>query len=342
MLGNGGDGIQVVNAPMTTIGGTTGPARNVIAGNANGLELFGNSDGTVVQGNYIGTDVNGTAPLGNGASTTGNGYGIALQGISNSRIGGTSPGAGNVISGNNNAAIGAPGGNGSTGITIQGNLIGVDVTGTGQMSNAAGINISGVSNALIGGLGPAAGNVIATNRSDGIAATFAATGLVIQGNFIGTDASGTLALGNAGSGVSISNVNGVTIGAAPDAPNAGGGNIIANNGVTVIGGAGTGAGAGVALSFSNTSPILSNSIYNNLVGIDLGSPFLPSNNGQAAPVLASAVSNLNFATLASSSTFTGVLPQALNGDTYTLQFFTNLAADPSGNFEGRPSSAAPP
>src|SRR2546423_203833 len=73
------------------IGGTNAAARNVISANGGGISL--SSSENVIQGNFIGTDASGTIALGN-----------ALDGISFSTstyignvIGGTVPGAGNVI-----------------------------------------------------------------------------------------------------------------------------------------------------------------------------------------------------------------------------------------------------
>ncbi len=74
VVSNGEDGVYVQNAPMTTIGGTTPAARNVLSGNGTGMELYDNSDGSVIEGNYIGTDITGSVALGNngrmGSSTT--------------------------------------------------------------------------------------------------------------------------------------------------------------------------------------------------------------------------------------------------------------------------------
>jgi len=73
--------------------------RNVISGNSvDGIQISGEAaDGNFVRGNYIGVDVNGTADLGNG------GQGVVIYlGADNNTVGGTAPGAGNVISGNNN------------------------------------------------------------------------------------------------------------------------------------------------------------------------------------------------------------------------------------------------
>src|SRR5439155_1529908 len=78
------------------IGGATTTARNLISGNhGSGLYLIGSgATANVVQGNYVGTDVAGSLAIGN------DGDGITLQSAANNAVGGTNPGAGNLLSGN--------------------------------------------------------------------------------------------------------------------------------------------------------------------------------------------------------------------------------------------------
>ncbi len=75
LIGLNADGQAIAGATNTgvyvnydssgnTIGGTSPGARNVISGDLNGVEMFGDS-GDVVVGNYIGTDTTGTAAIGN-------------------------------------------------------------------------------------------------------------------------------------------------------------------------------------------------------------------------------------------------------------------------------------
>ncbi len=330
-LGNGSDGLQVLDAPLTTIGGTVSGARNIISGNKNGMELLGivdgalddtitQPDGSVIEGNYIGTDITGTVALGNGPSGAVLGDGIALRGISNSTIGGTASGAGNVISGNKNYGIDSFV-IGSGNLAIQGNLIGTDATGTKPLGNgivpmgidSSGIDISGEANVTIGGTVAGAGNVISANGDNGINTFANGPGLTIQGNFIGTDITGTLPLGNGGDGINATYA-GITIGGTMS----GAANIIANNGATA-----TFDHSGVVVTAASTS-ILSNSIYNNhKLGIELN---VSGNNMQVAPVLTSAASMIT------SSTITGALTAAAG--TYTLQFFSTPGLNPSNNAEG--------
>src|SRR5205823_1727056 len=126
--------------------------------------------GNVIEGNRIGTDVSGTRILAN----RGNGVEIAASDV---QIGGTAPGAGNLISGNaQDGILIAPSFSFFTpanGNLVQGNLIGTDATGTAPLGNGSdGVSISGqfigASNNTIGGTAVGAGNTIAYNGHNGV------------------------------------------------------------------------------------------------------------------------------------------------------------------------------
>lgn len=232
-------GILLSTSSNNLIGGTTAAARNVISGNHfDGIELGGNSN--VIQGNYIGTNAAGTVAIPNDIS----GVNISSSPFTNNVVGGTAAGARNLISGNQRG-ITANG----TGTTIQGNLIGTDITGTQTIPNGVGIMAQG-SNIQIGGLTAAARNIISGNV-EGIQSSGA--GNTIQGNYIGTDITGTLALGNTSIGVVAGN-NAVIGGTTPEARN-----IISANGATqggfgniALGENNTGAGATVQGNYIGT------------------------------------------------------------------------------------------
>jgi titin len=154
----------------------------VISGNDVGVLIDGSNaptDNNVVAGNYIGTDVTGTAAIGNFSD------GVDLvNGASNNVIGGTAPGAGNLLSGNKLNGVGIF--NASNANTVEGNLIGTDVTGAKALDNRGdGVLISGSANNVIGGTASGAANTIAHNRQDGVLVTGAgAVGNSIRGNSI--------------------------------------------------------------------------------------------------------------------------------------------------------------
>ena len=91
-----------------TIGGTASAARNVISGNTRaGVYIF-QGNGTTIEGNYIGVDATGATALANG------GNGVAVNpGVQNTTIGGTTAGAGNVISDNAVDGVALSGGSGN-------------------------------------------------------------------------------------------------------------------------------------------------------------------------------------------------------------------------------------
>ncbi len=226
-LGNSGGGVNILYGYNNLIGGTIPAARNVISGNGSGVILglvSGDSHVNSVQGNFIGTDVTGTADLGNQFS------GVLAQRSFENRIGGTTTGARNIISGNISRAIALED---NSGTLVQGNLIGTDISGTTALGNGSnGVQIIFGGNHTIGGTVAAARNVISGNQASspfsGAVSIEASLGNKVQGNFIGTKANGTEALPNAGSGVNISigNNSGNVIGGAT----AEAANVISSNG----------------------------------------------------------------------------------------------------------------
>jgi hypothetical protein len=317
-------GVRIADVGGNTIGGTTAADRNVISGNiADGVVIFsGFVSNNVIEGNYIGTDFTGTVAVPNGF------WGVEADGSSNT-IGGTAPGAGNVISGNLFDGILA-----GPSETIQGNFIGTDALGTSKLPNQLTGIMTQAAGSVIGGTTPGAANVISGNTDEGIALeTERALNNVVEGNFIGTDKTQTLDLGNGGVGVHIfshgegggaddNTVGGSTLSAA---------NVIAFNvnGVQVDGGSNT--------TNSLRNLISHNSIFNNTgpatdgLGIvlgDLATPSMAGNNGQPAPVITSITPNGNFLTIVGTV-------QSVANSTVTVEFFANPSLDPSGQAEGQ-------
>ena len=108
---------------------------------------------------------------------------------------------------------------------VLGNYIGTDATGTRALANAAGLGVdASTSSVFVGGPAAGAGNLIAANKGTGIGVGFGP--VAILGNLIGTDASGSLPLGNSGQGIR-SDANDTTIGGTA----AGAGNLIRFSGL---------------------------------------------------------------------------------------------------------------
>ncbi len=324
-------GLAVQDAGNDVIGGATPDARNVVSGNSFEGIYIGSMTGTQVLGNYVGTDATGELPLGNGF------YGIEIDGTTSTAIGGPAPGDGNVISANTfvnlyvtyNFSTGAP----PDDLLVQGNLIGTDATGEVALGGTYyGLALYGGTGATIGGTASGEGNVISANSEYGI--IIESSGDLVEGNRIGTDLSGVNPMGNGLDGILIigygSTVSNNTIGGTV----AGAGNIIAFNG---------GAGVDVQDPYSSGlvvgNAILSNSIFGNAaLGIDLGGDGVTPNhqgglitgpNGfENYPVLSSAVSSTT------TMTVQGTLNAAAS-ETFTIQFFSNPTADPSGFGQGQ-------
>jgi Ca2+-binding RTX toxin-like protein len=215
--GTGSAGILNTGSATTLIGGSTAAARNIISGN-NGAGIS-STKSSVIQGNFIGVDITGETALPN------TGAGVLDGGGS---VGGSAAGQGNVISGNAGPGILLEVGQ----TVVQGNFIGTDAAGTAAIPNQLGIHVllgAFLNNtnvgATIGGTAAGARNVISGNLGDGIDLDINTGSDVVQGNFIGLDATGANALGNGGDGIHTSAAMALIGGAA-----SGAGNVISSNG----------------------------------------------------------------------------------------------------------------
>ncbi len=317
-----GTGISVIGSPSNTIGGSTAAAGNLISGNSGvGISIAvttADAPNNLVEGNDIGTIVGGLGPLGNGLA------GVVISGASQNQIGG--PGAaGNVISANGGPGIQLV--SGATGTMIFNNIIGVGADNATPLGNASdGIQVNDSPSTQIGGVSTGQGNVIGCNQGNGISATGASPGMVVEGNAIGTDLTATRELGNAKNGISLGSSSD-SIGA--DVPGAG--NYIYYNGNGSV-------GSGVLLVgdvVHNT--ILSNSIYANAyLGINLGAGptdnHAPGTSGpndyQNYPVLTLSQSD------GSSTTIQGTLT-SIPSTSFLVQFFSSPTEDSTGYGEGK-------
>ena len=163
--------------------------------NQSGIVIFSGATNCVIEGNFVGTDPTGMIARGNPG-----GQGIRSFGGSGHRFGGLLPEQRNVISGNTANGLEISDDND----VVQGNFIGVDVTGATALPNGPTLAGNGVrldfngSGNLIGGTAPGARNIISGNAGDGVIIISGTSSNIVQGNFIGTDSTGTQALGNAG------------------------------------------------------------------------------------------------------------------------------------------------
>jgi hypothetical protein len=242
-------GVLIQNgATGNTIGGTSSAARNIISGNSwAGVQIAGGASGNVVEGDYIGTNVGGSSKLGNGAS------GVAIYAsASGNTIGGSVAGSGNVVSGNGGDGFYISGG-GTNANVVEGDLIGTDYTGSVGVPNDEGVYLGGgATNNTIGGTTVVTRDVISGNTTNGVEMFSVGTaGNVVDGDYIGTSASGSSALGNGASGVAIhGRANNDTVGGTAS----GSGNVISGN-----------VGNGVYIADPGT---VGNVVEGNLIGTD--------------------------------------------------------------------------
>lgn len=295
--GNIGNGVSLIDAPNNIIGGTVAGVRNIISFNgegeagANGVSLQSSgAEGNLIQGNLVGTDITGTVAFGNIGS------GVFSSGASNNLIGGTTPAARNLISGNTFSGIGFQ--LDANGDRVQGNFIGTDMNGTGALGNQSlgGITVFNADRLALGGTTPAARNVISGNEYAGIFIyggdtnndVGASVNNQIMGNYIGVAANGSQALGNVGFGVLIVSIdaegNNTVGGDTVDARN-----IISSN---------TGTGVHIGILMIDPEAMLPGGgatgviVQNNVIGMD-ASGNEPLGNGESG-VIVDADSFTNF------------------------------------------------
>lgn len=261
-LGNGTNGVIILQSGNNLIGGATTAARNIISANGTPTNEFYNAGiwlegtqtiGNKIAGNFIGTDSTGKIMRPNIAD------GVLLGfGASDNLIGGETPAERNLISGN-----------GDNGIIVQnaetvrnriwGNYIGTDVTSERALANAnTGIFfVDGPKENEVGGNSAAKRNVISGNFNEGIILHDAGTtGNRVMGNFIGTDFSGKKAVSNGWSGIALVRCQNNTIGGV----GSGEGNVISGNGDRNR----NSTGAGLLLIGATANKILGN-----IIGVDV-------------------------------------------------------------------------
>lgn len=216
-----GAGVSVffsAGVAFNDIGGDVPGAGNVISGNFGPGVVLEDTNRYRIRGNVIGTNALGTAGLGNGSD------GVGIGNAGGCQIGGPGPYEGNLISGNRGNGIGLDRGTGD--VLIEGNRVGLNLAGTAAVPNLGyGVQLFEVGPNTVGGTAAGSRNIISGNGKGGIRIAEGAEDNDVMGNYIGTDARGSVALPNAGPGVLIEQSAGNHIGAAA----AGAGNLISGN-----------------------------------------------------------------------------------------------------------------
>ncbi len=251
-LGSDGDGVNDAGE------------RNVISGNNSTGVVVNGGNANLIAGNYVGLDAGGTVGMRN------QGQGIVVVGAATNTVIGL-PAAGNVVSASlwEGITISDVGTNNTI---IQSNRVGTNAAGTGVITptqtgiwvrygpvgTRIGTDGDGVNDAAEGNLisGNYTAVLVTTANWDG---TLPANGVLVQGtrvagNLIGTDVTGTTALGNQGDGILVfSKAANTTIGG----PTAASRNIISGN-----------QGRGIHIADASTvgTQVLGNYVGTNITG----------------------------------------------------------------------------
>lgn len=253
-FGNGAHGIHIQG------GGSNRIEANVVSANGlSGIAITGDAaDNNQLTNNTVGARFGGGSALGNFA----NGI-IITDGDSNTLNG-------NLISGNTQTGVVLNG----TAVTnsLIGNKIGTTVTGNVAMPNQGdGVFIQSPRNKIGGNL-PSLRNVISGNAKSGITLSgIGASNNVVEGNYIGTNTSGTTAVPNATDGVRVINAARNRIGSTTDRA---AGNVISGN-----------VGSGVAFSAPGSTGGL---LLGNLIGTTADGLSALGNSGSGVLIFSSA------------------------------------------------------
>jgi len=346
-------GITLSNAWNNTIGGASAGASadrtlgNVISGNTKEVWITGSlSVSNTVYGNYIGTDPNGTNTF------FPDGEGVVIDnGASSNLLGGAFAATGNLICGHSSEGV-LIASNGTSFNLVLNNYIGVGAYGTNALPNYIGVALTGgATNNQIGlpGSGEATGikNIISANTYSGVLIDGTGTsGNLIQGNFIGSDATGLQApvvydefstsAVNQGRGVVLQNAAAWnTIGGTPSSLGSGPANLIAFN-----------AGDGVLVYDTAThDTITANAIHDNSgLGINLqpvdetDSTVTPNHPGGG---ISGPNELLNFPIITNvayrpyNTVIAGAITNGQPNQNFYVDIYYNPTNDPSGYGQGR-------
>lgn len=261
------NGQSVVGSKGLFVTGGNSVIRGMVINRGFDPEIYlATNGGNLIEDNFLGTDVAGSANVGSH-------WGVGIESASNNMIGGTTTAARNIISGNFAAGVQTfriGSGIIPTQNIVQGNFIGLNVAGTEAIgSSAVGVNLSGINNTIRNNVISA--NSFGTEDNSAVKISNGSDGNLVQGNLIGTDASGN------NSNVELKNDIGITI---QGSGNTIGGstaalrNIISGNrewGVAITSGSG-------------------NHVQGNLIGTGLNGAALP--NGSDGIIVSNSSSNI--------------------------------------------------
>ncbi len=213
--------------------------RGFVLSGFNEVIALDSAGGNLIEANYLCTDPTGTLVAGGNA-------GIYLFESDDTVIGGASEAARNVIAGCNSGISIAT----ASGVRILGNRIGTNAEGQEALLTGRGIELIQTLGTQVGGPSPGESNVISGVTNEGIL-IMGGSGISIQGNRMGTDATGTRALGSGYAAISAGTfVTDVLIGGSE----AGEGNLISGNWI------------GIDLSLASNVRILGNHMGTDITG----------------------------------------------------------------------------
>lgn len=267
-VGNGAQtGALTVTGPSS--GSTTIKGLVINRYVVSGIALTGSGGrGNFIQGNYIGVDPTGTVAMTSATAAGGieiNGSALAPENFD--IIGGSTPDTRNVIAGNNTFGQIVFAGSLNSETTIEGNFIGTNAAGTASLS------IAGCASSAQSGIRTGAGtshltvqdNVISGNCARGINIVGDSTNnsIHIIGNFIGTDVTGAVALGNQAEAIELTGV---------------GGDVLVQSNVisAAINTASNGTGLDISGGQNGAAPI---QVFDNKIGTDVGGTLNLGNQG---------------------------------------------------------------
>ncbi|MEW6129644.1 MAG: C25 family cysteine peptidase [Acidobacteriota bacterium] len=329
-MSNTQDGIHIqgANATNNTIGGMVSGARNVISNNGDdGIETASSASNTIIKGNFIGVNSSGNGDAGNVDR------GIVANGTTT--IGGTTAAERNIISAN---IVGIQTVGTSATTTIQGNYIGLGADGTTALGNTLGVFLNNTNNSLIGGTVAGAGNVISANPDTGI--TLDGSNNFVQGNLIGTDATGTLDKGNGdgntatGGGISVADPNNTIGGSTTSARN-----LISGNNFGIFMGLTSSTGTTIKNNFIGTNVAGTGALGNSRAGILIASNnnIIGGNSGEGNIIAFSGQNGIGIGSVATGNRITANSIYSNNlmgidlGNNGVVQVNDNLDPDTGAN-----------